>query len=112
LIRICKLKGRSKMMGWWESNINVWFPFIYSQKWNCAASGFLNVQNVQSANYTLTYVRDLYIYKKRICLSILLQPNMWTDHGKIAHRQMKEEIGTDAAPFLFWKYKNCIFGTV
>ncbi len=23
------------MKGWWESNINVWFPFMYSQKWNC-----------------------------------------------------------------------------
>jgi hypothetical protein len=21
--------------GGWESNINVWFPFMYSQKWNC-----------------------------------------------------------------------------
>ncbi len=21
--------------GRWESNINVWFPFMYSQKWNC-----------------------------------------------------------------------------
>ncbi len=19
----------------WESNINVWFPFMYSKKWNC-----------------------------------------------------------------------------
>jgi hypothetical protein len=25
-----------QMKGWWESNINVWFPFMYSQKWNCA----------------------------------------------------------------------------
>jgi hypothetical protein len=23
------------MKGWWKSNINVWFPFMYSQKWNC-----------------------------------------------------------------------------
>ncbi len=22
-------------MGRWESNINGWFPFMYSQKWNC-----------------------------------------------------------------------------
>ncbi len=26
------------MKGRWESNINVWFPLMYSQKWNCAAS--------------------------------------------------------------------------
>ncbi len=25
------------MKGRWEYNINVWFPFMYSQKWNCAA---------------------------------------------------------------------------
>ncbi len=24
-----------QMRGWWESNINVWFPFMYSRKWNC-----------------------------------------------------------------------------
>jgi hypothetical protein len=23
------------MKGQWESNINVWFPFMFSQKWNC-----------------------------------------------------------------------------
>ncbi len=23
------------MKGQWESNINVWFPLMYSQKWNC-----------------------------------------------------------------------------
>jgi hypothetical protein len=24
-----------QMKGRWESNLNVWFPFMYSQKWNC-----------------------------------------------------------------------------
>ncbi len=24
-----------QMKGRWESSINVWFPFMYSQKWNC-----------------------------------------------------------------------------
>ncbi len=24
-----------QMKGQWESNINVWFPVMYSQKWNC-----------------------------------------------------------------------------
>ncbi len=24
-----------QMKGWWECNINIWFPFMYSQKWNC-----------------------------------------------------------------------------
>jgi hypothetical protein len=25
-----------QMKGRWESNINVWIPFMHSQKWNCA----------------------------------------------------------------------------
>jgi hypothetical protein len=23
-----------QMKGWWESNLNVWFPFMYFLKWN------------------------------------------------------------------------------
>ncbi len=52
-----QIKGR------WESNINVWFRFIYSQKWNCAASLFTK------QNYNVLYpsfhihvsVCDLYV---------------------------------------------------
>jgi hypothetical protein len=72
-----------QMKSRWETNINVWFPFMYSQNWNCAASLFPKQNyNVLSPNsythilYTLS-VRDLYI--SRISLSILLQPNMWTN---------------------------------
>ncbi len=62
-----------QMKGWWESNINVRFPFMYSQKWNCASSLFPKQNyNVLSPNsYTHIPVRDLYI--SRISLSILLQ---------------------------------------
>ncbi len=62
-----------QMKGWWESNINVWFLFMYSQKWNCAALLFPNQQNynVLSPNFrTHVSVTDLYI--PRICLPILL----------------------------------------
>ncbi len=64
-----------QMKGQWESNINVWFPFMYSQKWNCAAL-LLSKQNynvLSSSSYTHISVRDLYI--SRIGLSLLLQPN-------------------------------------
>ncbi len=58
-----------QMKGRWESNTNVWFPFMYSQKWNCAASLFPVFQFLHS------YTCERYsIYFSRICLSILLQP--------------------------------------
>ncbi len=58
------------MKGRWESNVNVWFPFMYSQKWNCAASFFpkQNYNVLSPYSYTQISVRDLYI--------TLLQPNM------------------------------------
>ncbi len=83
-----------QMKVWWESNIKAWFPFMYSQKLNCAASLFPKQNyNVLSPNsYPHMSVRDLYI--SRIGLSILLQPNMWND------RHMNVGIGTEAAQFL------------
>ena len=59
-------------------NINVWFLFIYSQKWNCAALLFpkQNYNVLSPSSYTHISVRDLYI--SRIGVPILLQENMWT----------------------------------
>ncbi len=64
------------MKGRWESNVNVWFPFMYSQNWNIAASLFPKQNyDVLSPNSS---VRDLYNiqYISRIGLPILLQGNM------------------------------------
>jgi hypothetical protein len=60
-----------------ESKINVWFPFMYSQKWSCAASLFpkQNYNVLSPSSFTHISVRDLYI--PMIGLPILLQPNMW-----------------------------------
>ncbi len=89
-----------QMKGRWESDINVWFPFMYSRKWNCALCSLLifktELQCSLSQFYTHISAKDLYI--SRISLSILLQPNiysMWT------------------AQFLFWEYTPKFdFGTV
>jgi len=64
-----------QMKGWWESNINVWFRFMYSQKWNCTAKLFPKQNhNVLSPNFHIqVYVSDFYI--SRIVHPILLQPN-------------------------------------
>ncbi len=63
-----------QMKGQCESNINVRFPFMYSQKWNCAAFLFpkQNYIVLFPNSYTHISVRDLYI-----------SGSMWTDPGNI-----------------------------
>ncbi len=72
-----------QMNGRWESNINVWFRFMYSQKLNCMALLFPKQNNnVLAPNFHIhVSVSDLYI--PRIGLRILLQPNRQTDPGNI-----------------------------
>ncbi len=81
------------MRGRWQSNINVWFPFMYPQKWNCAAVLFpkQNYNVLSPSFYTHISLRDLYI-------------------SRIGH--MNVGIGTKAAQFLFCEYIKWYFGTV
>ncbi len=52
------------MKGRWESNINVWFPFTYSQKWSFPKKNY----NVLSLNsYTHISVRFIY-FRGSVCL--------------------------------------------
>ncbi len=58
---VLQIKGR------WKSNINVWFRFMYSQKWNYAASLFPKENyNVRSPNF------HIHVYIPRIRLPVLL----------------------------------------
>ncbi len=66
-----------QMKGWCESSINVWFPFMYSQKWNCYfqsriimfCSQFLHSYNCER----FIYFQDRSAYSTA--------GNMWTDPG-------------------------------
>ncbi len=53
------------MKGRWESNINVWFPFISSQKWNCYFENKIIIFSPSS--YTHLSERD-YIFPGSVCL--------------------------------------------
>ncbi len=93
-----------QMKGQWESNINVWFPFMYSQIWNCAALLFPEQNyNVLSPNsYTHIYLWEIYVFPGSACLFCWSQ-NMWTNPGNIyiAHRLMNAGIKTEAEQFIF-----------
>ncbi len=70
LLLVEQIEYPLQVKGWWESNINVWFPFMYSQKWNCKASLFPkeNYNVLFPSSCTHISVRDFYI--SRIGLSI------------------------------------------
>ncbi len=62
-----------QMKGRWESNMNVWFPLLYSQKWNCAVSLFpkQNYNVLFSFCFqipTLIYLWEIYIFPPSVCL--------------------------------------------
>ncbi len=98
------------MEGRWESNITVWFPFVYSQKWNCNFQNRILMFCLPVP--TLIYLWEIYIFPGSVCYSAA--GNMWTDPGniKIAHRHMNVEIGTEAAKFPEKEYIYAIFFAV
>ncbi len=55
--------------GRWESNINVWFPIMYSQKWNCYSQNIIIIICLSVPSLVHISVRDLqYIFPGSVCL--------------------------------------------
>jgi hypothetical protein len=55
-----------QMRGQWESNINVWFPFMDSQKWNC----YFQIRIIMFCLPvpTLIYLWEIYIFPGSVSL--------------------------------------------
>ncbi len=91
-----------QMKGRWESNINFWFWFMYSKKWNCTTLLFPKQNdNVLSLNFHIN-VSVSVLYIPRIRRLFLLQPNRQTDPGNIhiiVQRYMNVGIGNKAVQY-------------
>ncbi len=105
---ILRVVGALQMKGYWEFNINVWFPFMYSPKWNCY---FQNRSIMFCLPVpTFIYLREIYIFPGSVCLFCCREicvPILGI--YKHAHRHMNMEIRTEAAQFPEKEYINGIF---
>ncbi len=54
------------MKGRWESNINVWFPFMYSRKWNCYFQNRIIMFCLPVL--TLIYLWEICMFPGSVCL--------------------------------------------
>jgi hypothetical protein len=60
------MKCALQMKGRWKSYINVWFPFMYFQKWNCYFQNRIIMFYLPVP--TLIYLWEIYILPGSICL--------------------------------------------
>ncbi len=91
------------MKGRWESNINVWFPFMYSQRWNCYFQN--RIIMVCLSVPTIIYLWEIYIVPGSVCLFCCRE--IW---GLIQGiYDSLTEIGTEAEQFPEKEYINGIF---
>ncbi len=69
VLMTCLFYGALQMKGRWESKINIWFLFMYSQKWNCEASLFPNrIIMFCLPIPTLLYLWEIYIFPGSVWL--------------------------------------------
>jgi hypothetical protein len=65
---LCQYLTTLQMKGRWESNINVWFPFMYSQKWNCY---FQNRIIMCCFSFpSLIYLWEMYIFQGSVHMNV------------------------------------------
>ncbi len=93
-----------QMKGRWKSNINVWFPFMYSQKWNCVFQNRIIMLCLPVP--TLIYPGEIYIFPGSVCLFCCREPILEI------YKSLTDtcvEIGSQAAQFSEKEYINEIF---
>ncbi len=97
-------KGHAlQMKGRWESNKNVWFPFMYSQRWNCYFQNRITYNVLSPSSYTHISVR-VYIFPGLVCLFCCREIC-----GPILGVYKSLTLGTEAAQFPEKEYINVIF---
>ncbi len=80
-----------QMKGWWESNINAWFPFIYSHKWNCY---FQNKIIMFCLPVLHSYICERFLSISRIGLPIYYAAGKYVDRSwKYINRPQTHESG-------------------
>jgi hypothetical protein len=60
-----------QMKGRRESNINVWFPFMYSHKWNCALCNHLISKTEFKCSVSqllISHLWEIYIFPGSVCV--------------------------------------------
>jgi hypothetical protein len=93
-----------QMKGRWESNINVWFPFMYSHKWNCAASLFpeqnYNVLSPSFYTHIISVDRFMYFQDRSVYFAAAkLCGHILGKYKSLTHECMNWDWGR-AIPFL------------
>jgi hypothetical protein len=97
-----------QMKGWWESNINVWFPVMYFQKLNCYFQNRIIMFCLPVP--TLIYLWQIYIFPRSVCLFCCREIcGLILGIYKSLTDKWNVEIGTEATQFPEKEYIYSIF---